>query len=193
LRIIKLLRSNYDGDEYLIEHEGTYKRSKHLSREAYGLSLDKLADRITAISKARSRFLYPDYVGLDVNPPVFHFPFHEESDVHNSILEEGHRLQIAQSLLENFELFQHASSIGFGVWGLPDLLISDRLYFLTPLWVNYRQNSLKNLLNRSTVVVASELLEGKQPTPASDVYVLGRILEAILPERILTEVRDPVT
>ncbi len=87
MHIIKLLRSNYDGDEYLIEHEGVYKRSKHLSREVYGSSIDKITERINAISKARSKFLYPDYVGLDVNPPVFHFPYHEESDVNNSILE----------------------------------------------------------------------------------------------------------
>lgn len=187
MHIIKLLRSNYDGDEYLIEHEGVYKRSKHLSREVYGSSIDKITERINAISKARSKFLYPDYVGLDVNPPVFHFPYHEESDVNNSILEEGHRIQVAQSLLEGFELFQHSSAVGFGVWGLPDLLISDRLYILPPLWVNYRQSALKLLLNRADVAVARELLQGKSPTPASDVFVLGKILKAILPERVLKE------
>jgi diguanylate cyclase (GGDEF)-like protein len=126
-------------------------------------------------------------VGLDVIPPVFYFPYHEESDVNNCVLEDSQKIQIARSLLEFFENFQHSSSIGFGVWGISDLLISDRMFLLPPLWVNYKIDTLKLLLSRTDVFVAPELLYGIQPTPASDVYVLGKILKVLLPDSIFEE------
>src|SRR6056297_3338459 len=114
--------------------------------------------------------------------PLFLFPYQGEEGIDRLPLGDGQKIEIAMQLIDSMELLHHVTGEGFGIWGFPHLLISDRLRILPPLWVNFNKEALKFVLNRDSVFVAPEILEGKWPTSASDTYVLGKILETLFPE-----------
>ncbi len=189
IQIVKLLRTGYTGDEYLVEFEGLYKRSVQLKNYAAGIFRNRLSDRFKLLNKFRGRFILPDFIDLTDTQPSFLFPYHEEADIRNVILDDEYRFQIAFQLMESFETLHHISSMGFGIWGFHEMLISDKLYILPPLWVNYSSDCLNFIKNRKDVFIAPEILEGKSPTSASDIYVIGKILEILLPDTSKGDVR----
>jgi len=192
LQIIKLIRSNYLGEEFLVEYEGMYKRSKSLSRKAIGGYRDRITERLNLLSRFQEKFLYPDFVDLNESQPLFLFPFHDEVDLKNIILEEPYRIEVAMQLMTIFEGFHHTTSEGFGIWGLPELLISDRLTVLPPLWVDFSPDAVRTLFNRPEVIVPPEIREGKLPSVRSDVYTIGSLLKLILPEEEREHHRDVI-
>jgi len=149
----------------------------------------KISERLKLLNKFKGRFILPDYIDLTDDKPTFLFPYHEETDIRNAILEDEHRLQISFQLMESFETLHHISSVGFGIWGINELLISDKLGILPPLWVNYSQESLKFIKDSSDTFIAPEILEGKSPTPASDTYIIGKVLEILLPGNFSSKIR----
>ncbi len=182
MQIIKLLRTNYEGDEYLVESGGVYKRSKQLRSFVCGSFQDRINSRIKTLYQFQNRFILPDFMDFNSAEPLFLFPYQGEEGIDRLPLEDGQKIEIAMQLIDSMELLHHVTGEGFGIWGFPHLLISDRLRILPPLWVNFNKEALKFVLNRENVFIAPEILEGKWPTSASDTYVLGKILENLLPD-----------
>ncbi|MFP4461547.1 MAG: hypothetical protein ACLFQE_05055, partial [Thermotogota bacterium] len=182
MQIIKLLRTNFEGDEYLVETGGVYKRSKQLRSFVCGSFQDRINSRIKMLYQFQNRFILPDFMDFNSAEPLFLFPYQGEESIDILPLEDGQKIEIAMQLIDSMELLHHVSGEGFGIWGFPHLLISDRLRILPPLWVNFNKEALKFVLNRDKVFVAPEILDGKWPTSDSDTYVLGRILQKLLPE-----------
>ena len=184
MQIIKLLRTNFEGDEYLVETGGVYKRSKQLRSFVCGSFQDRINARIKTLYQFQNRFILPDFMDFNSAEPLFLFPYQGEEGIDRLPLGDGQKIEIAMQLIDSMELLHHVTGEGFGIWGFPHLLISDRLRILPPLWVNFNKEALKFVLNRDSVFVAPEILEGKWPTSASDTYVLGKILETLFPEEI---------
>ena len=181
MQFIKLLRTGYEGDEYLVEAGGVYKRSKQLKSFACGSFQDRISQRLKSLYQLQNRFILPDYMDFNSEEPLFLFPYHGEVDLKNALLENAHRIEIAMQLIDTFEMLHHISGEGFGIWGLPELLISDKLRIMPPLWVNFNKEALKFIKNRDDVFIAPEILNGGWPNSTSDVYVLGKVLEELLP------------
>ncbi len=187
MQIIKLLRTNYEGDEYLVEAEGVYKRSKQLRSFVCGSFQDRINSRIKSLYQFQNRFILPDFMDFNSLEPLFLFPYQGEVGVETLPLDEDQRVEIAMQLIQTFELLHHVTGEGFGIWGTPQLLISDRLQILPPLWVNFNKEAMKFVQHRENVFVAPEILRGERPTCASDTYVLGKVLQLVLPESFKEE------
>lgn len=182
MQIIKLLRTNFEGDEYLVETGGVYKRSKQLRSFVCGSFQDRINSRIKMLYQFQNRFILPDFMDFNSAEPLFLFPYQGEESIDLLPLEDGQKIEIAMQLIDSMELLHHVTGEGFGIWGFPHLLVSDRLRILPPLWVNFNKEALKFVLNRESVFVAPEILDGKRPDSASDTYVLGKILQNLLPD-----------
>ena len=182
MQIIKLLRTNFEGDEYLVETGGVYKRSKQLRSFVCGSFQDRINSRIKILYQFQNHFILPDFMDFNSAEPLFLFPYQGEEGIDRLPLEDAQKIEIALQLIDSMELLHHVTGEGFGIWGFPHLLLSNRLRILPPLWVNYNKDALKFVQNRDDVFVAPEILEGQWPTSASDTFVLGKILENLLPE-----------
>jgi diguanylate cyclase (GGDEF)-like protein len=119
--------------------------------------------------------------------PLFLFPYFGEKCVDVLPISDNHRIEIAKQLIEALELYHHVMGEGFGIWGIPQLMISDKLRILPPLWVNYSDEALRFVQHRDDVFVAPEIFKGKYPTSDSDCYVLGKVLNQLLPEKVKEE------
>ena len=62
MQIIKLLRTNFEGDEYLVETGGVYKRSKQLRSFVCGSFQDRINSRIKMLYQFQNRFILPDFI-----------------------------------------------------------------------------------------------------------------------------------
>ncbi len=193
MQIVRLLRSCYDGDEHLVLYNDSYKRAKQLNPNAIGDFPDRLASRLHFFSKFSRAFLEPDFVDLNGKSPLLMFPYFNEKDGQDILADHYLRLEVAQNLVSTFESLHHISAEGFGVWGIQNLLFSDQLCILPPLWLNLKPNELKTIQEVSGLFVAPELLEGKHPTPRSDIYILGKILELLIPQEYIPSVQPIIS
>jgi len=184
LQIIKLLRTNYEGDEYLVEAGGIYKRSKQLRSFVFGSFQERINNRLKSLYQFSTRFLLPDYMDFNSPEPLLLFPYQGEQCIDNLPLSDDHKIEIAKQLVDIMELYHHVTGEGFGIWGIPQLLISDKLRILPPLWVNYSDEALRFVQHREDVFVAPEIFDGTYPTSESDSFVLGQVLKTILPNHV---------
>ncbi len=193
MQIVRLLRSCYDGDEHLVLYNDSYNRAKQLNPNAVGDFPDRLASRLHFFTKFSRTFLEPDFIDLNGKSPLLMFPYFNEKEGQDILSDHHLRLEVAQNLVSALESLHHVSAEGFGVWGIQNLLFADQLYILPPVWLNYQPNELEAIQEISGVFVAPELLAGKQPTPRSDIFILGKILELLIPHEYIPSVQPIIS
>lgn len=169
MRLIKLLRQTYSGDEFLVVENDVYRRLKVIKKEAVGDKKEELADFLAKLSRLRHPAVVP-IEGLDFKSelPQVYFAYYggEQVDTADPVEKE----EFAKFLLKLLREFVH-HGIVIPVLSLQDFLKKEDYYMLLPCWRNPKQ-----MPNDPTVLIAPEFAQYGVASVASTAYVFGKMI-----------------
>lgn len=186
MRLVRLLRQTYSGDEFLILEQDTYKRLKIVLKEAVGDRVEELADFLTKLSRLKHPAIAP-IEGFDFRsetPQIF-FAYYGGEDIDFREPQEAERFAgFLLNLLR--ELIHHGVAIP--IIGLQDFLKKDEdFYMIAPCWRNPRK------FPRQGVFIAPEFVSYAESSVASTAYVFGRMILSLSKDESIKDIVSKFT
>lgn len=181
MRLIRLLRQTYSGDEFLVVENDVYRRLKIIKKEAVGERKEELADFLAKLSRLKHPAVVP-VEGLDFKSelPQVYIAYYGGEGVNTT--DPVEKEEFAKFLLRLLREFVHHGFV-IPVLSLQDFLKKEDYYMLPPCWRNPKQ-----LPDDPTVFIAPEFAQYGVATVTSTAYVFGKMILSLTENETTVEI-----